>query len=84
MVGKVSLALRLSLLVREFARLSGKTISVRIGRTPRWEELEPLRDRRALLDELQKAVLDLAPPLARRRRRIANRLRRGNAGQAAS
>ena len=76
MVGKVSLALRLSLLVREFARLSGKTIDVSIGRTLRWDELEPLRDRKALLDELKRAVFELAPPSKPRRRRIAVRFRR--------
>jgi putative hemolysin len=42
-VGKVSLTLRLSLLVREFARLSGKTIDVSIGRTHGWEVLGALR-----------------------------------------
>jgi putative hemolysin len=83
-VGKVSLALRLSLLVREFARLSGKTIGVRIGSTLGWQDLEPLRDRKALLDTLQKAVFDLAPPAAPRRRRMAVRFRRGNAGMNAA
>ena len=77
LVGKVSLTLRLSLLIREFARLSGKTISVRIGRTLTWRELEPLRDRKALLDHLQKTVLDLAPAVTPKRRRIIGRFRRG-------
>ena len=75
MVGKVSLTLRLSLLVREFARLSGKTIDVRIGRTLAWNELAPLRDRKALLDELKRAVFELAPA-ARPKRRIAVSFRR--------
>ena len=39
MVGKVSLTLRLSLLVREFARLSGRSIGVRIGETLSWERV---------------------------------------------
>jgi putative hemolysin len=77
LIGKVSLTLRLSLLVREFARLSGKTINVRIGRTLTWEELEPLRDRKALLERLQKAVFDLAPQVPPTRRRIGGRFRRG-------
>ena len=64
LVGKAALTLRLSLLIREFTRLSGKTIDVRIGRTLSWEELEPLRDRKALLGHLQKTVLGLAPPPA--------------------
>jgi hypothetical protein len=53
------LTLRLSLLVREFARLSGRTMDVSIGRTLPWAELEPLRDRKVLLDELKRAVFEL-------------------------
>lgn len=53
--------LRLSLLVREFARLSGRTMDVSIGRTLPWAEPEPLRDRKVLLDELKRAVFELAP-----------------------
>lgn len=70
MVGKVSLTLRLSLLVREFARLSGKTIDVRIGRTLGWEVLEPLRDRKLLLQELKRAVFELEPARAQSRLRF--------------
>lgn len=77
MVGKVSLTLRLSLLVREFAGLSGKSIEVRIGRTIGWDELEPLRDRKALLDTLKRAVFELAPERRARRLRIAKGFRRG-------
>lgn len=69
LVGKAAVTLRLSLLIREFTRLSGKTIDVRIGRTLSWEELEPLRDRKALLGHLQKMVLGLAPLPAPVRRR---------------
>jgi putative hemolysin len=75
MVGRLSLTLRLSLLVREFARLSGRAIEVRIGRTLPWAELEPLRDRKVLLDELKRAVFELAPAKPHRRR-IAVRFRR--------
>ncbi|RUV01295.1 glycerol acyltransferase [Mesorhizobium sp. M1A.F.Ca.IN.020.06.1.1] len=67
-VGKASLTLRTSLLIREFARLSGKAIEVRIGDVLKWSELEPLRDRKALLDRLYQAVFDLAPAAARRGR----------------
>ncbi len=49
MVGNVSLTLRTSLLIREFARLSGKSISVRIGPVIHWREMEPLRDRKDLI-----------------------------------
>jgi putative hemolysin len=66
-VGKASLTLRTSLLIREFARLSGKAIDVRVGDVLTWDELEPLRDRKALLARLYRGVFDLAPPATRRR-----------------
>ncbi|RWE36395.1 MAG: glycerol acyltransferase [Mesorhizobium sp.] len=66
-VGKASLTLRTSLLIREFARLSGKAIEARVGNVLSWSELEPLRDRKALLDRLYRGVFDLAPELPRRR-----------------
>ena len=61
MVGQVSLTLRTSLLIREFVRLSGKSISVRIGKVIAWAELEPLRDRKQLIAHLYRAVFSLAP-----------------------
>ncbi len=67
-IGRTSLTLRLSLLIREFARLSGKAIEVRVGDVLRWSDLEPLRDRKALLDRLYRAVFDLATPSAQRGR----------------
>ncbi len=60
-LGNLSLTLRLSLLVREFARLSGKSIDVRIGDALPWSSLEPLRDRKLLLQRLHNAVLELRP-----------------------
>lgn len=66
-VGKASLTLRLSMLIHEFARLSGKAIDVRVGEVLSWSELEPLRDRKALLERLYRGVFDLAPQLPRRR-----------------
>jgi putative hemolysin len=66
-VGKASLTLRLSMLIHEFARLSGKAIDVRVGDVLSWGELEPLRDRKALLDRLYRGVFDLAPQMPRRR-----------------
>ncbi len=60
LLGRISLALRLSLLVREFSRLSGKVINVRIGKPIAWEEIEQLRDRKALIRRLHKDVFDLA------------------------
>jgi len=60
-VGNLSLTFRLSLLVREFARLSGKSIDARIGNAIEWSALEPLRDRKVLLGRLQRAVHELKP-----------------------
>jgi putative hemolysin len=60
-VGKVSLTLRTSLLIAEFARLSGRSIDVRVGRVLTWSELAQHRDRRDLLERLYRAVFDLAP-----------------------
>lgn len=65
-VGRTSLTLRTSLLIREFARLSGRSIAVRIGSCLPWEELEPLRDRKLLLERLYRSVFDLAPEQPRR------------------
>jgi putative hemolysin len=67
-IGNLSLTLRLSLLVREFARLSGKSIQARIGPVLDWSTLEPLRDRKALLERLQAAVLELKSAERPRRR----------------
>jgi putative hemolysin len=69
-VGGVSLTLRTSLLIHEFARLSGRSIEAVVGNPLDWTALEHLRDRKLLLDRLQRAVLDLAPPAATRRRRL--------------
>ncbi|MFA6155099.1 lysophospholipid acyltransferase family protein [Mesorhizobium sp.] len=66
-VGKASLTLRTSLLIHEFARLSGRGIDVRVGEVLGWSELEPLRDRKLLLDRLYRGVFNLAPPVPRRR-----------------
>ncbi|MFK0691195.1 lysophospholipid acyltransferase family protein [Mesorhizobium sp. IMUNJ 23033] len=66
-VGKASLTLRISLLIHEFARLSGKSIDVRVGDVLSWSELEPLRDRKALLERLYRGVFDLAPAASRGR-----------------
>jgi putative hemolysin len=70
LIGNISLTLRTSLLIREFARLSGKTIELRIGRLIPWSEMEPIRDRKALLAFLKDAVFSLAPPETRRRRSL--------------
>lgn len=80
MVGQVSLTLRTSLLIREFTRLSGKSISARVGKVIPWSELEPLRDRKELIAYLYRAVFSLAPQQPNRRRATRRRLRRDSAG----
>ena len=59
LASKVSMTLRISLLIREFRRLSGKAINVRIGRVIGWDELKPLEDRKLLLEYLYNAVFSL-------------------------
>ena len=61
LASKVSMTLRLSLLVREFTKLCGKPISARIGETLSWPQLAQFSDRKDLLQHLQNAVLALAP-----------------------
>jgi putative hemolysin len=73
MVGQMSLTLRTSLLIREFTRLSGKSISVRIGKVIPWSEIEPLRDRKDLIAHLYRAVFSLAPQQPNRRRAARRR-----------
>lgn len=78
LAAKVSLTMRTSLLIREFAKLSGKSIKARVGRVLMWDELEPLRDRKQLIAFLHDTVFGLArdSQAPRRRARIALRLRR--------
>jgi putative hemolysin len=75
-VGKASLTLRISLLIHEFSRLSGKCIDVRVGDVLSWDELQPLRDRKALLDRLYRGVFNLAPAESRGRSHLMPRLMR--------
>jgi putative hemolysin len=60
-VSQFSLTLRLSLLVREFTRLSGSSITFHAGPLIRRQELAALTDRKALIDHLREAVARLAP-----------------------
>ncbi|WEX89568.1 lysophospholipid acyltransferase family protein [Sinorhizobium garamanticum] len=62
LASKVSLTLRISLLIREFRRLSGTTIAARIGRVLAWEELCAHGDRKELLARIYDAVFSMAPP----------------------
>ena len=61
LASKISLTLRLSLLIREFKRLSGTTIAARIGTVIGWEELSCYADRKDLLARIYDSVFSLAP-----------------------
>ncbi|MFB9950795.1 lysophospholipid acyltransferase family protein [Rhizobium puerariae] len=62
----ISMTLRLSLLIREFRRLSGSTIRARVGATITWDEMSAIADRRELLAMLHGAVFSMRPPARRR------------------
>ena len=55
------MTLRLSLLIREFRRLSGTTLTAHIGKVISWEELSSGNDRKDLLARLYDAVFSMAP-----------------------
>ncbi|AYD01306.1 lysophospholipid acyltransferase family protein [Neorhizobium sp. NCHU2750] len=58
---KLSLTLRLSLLIREFKRLSGSTIRAHVGQMMTWEDMSERRERKDLLSALHHAVFSLRP-----------------------
>lgn len=58
-VSRFSLTLRLSLLVREFKQLRGKSIKAKCGQVISWNELSIYDDRQLLLKRLQDAVVGL-------------------------
>jgi len=60
LASKVSLTLRLSLLIREFRRLSGSTIAARIGSVIAWGDLDA-GDRKNITARLYDAVFAMAP-----------------------
>jgi putative hemolysin len=66
LASRISMTLRLSLLVREFRRLSGTAIKARVGPVITAAELSALADRKLLLKLLFDAVFSMAP--VRRRR----------------
>ncbi|AJD41326.1 glycerol acyltransferase [Rhizobium sp. SEMIA 4085] len=65
-VSRFSLTLRLSLLIREFRRLSGKTIIAHAGPVLPYEKLRR-NDRKALLAALYDAVFSLGSDIKRKR-----------------
>jgi putative hemolysin len=60
LASKVSLTLRLSMLIREFRKLSGSTIAARIGGIIPWAELD-MGDRKTMTARLHEAVFAMAP-----------------------
>ncbi|CAN7348869.1 lysophospholipid acyltransferase family protein [Rhizobium sp. LjRoot254] len=56
LASRFSLTLRLSLLIREFCRLSGRTIFSSIGTIVPWEDIAPITDRKAILQYLYDTV----------------------------
>lgn len=72
LASKISLTLRLSLLIREFRRLSGSTIRARVGSLIPYEEIAAIGDRKELLTRLFEAVFSMAPSRRRRIFRHAN------------
>ena len=71
LASRISLTLRVSLLIREFRRLSGSTIQARVGEMIPWEVLSSHADRKDLLARLFGAVFDMAPAERRKFRRAA-------------
>ncbi len=80
LASRLSLTLRLSLLVREFRRIAGSAIAVRVGSMIPYEELAAFADQKAMIEDLQRRVLSLARidtgsidtgALGRKRRRFA-------------
>lgn len=61
LVSRVSLMLRLSLLVSEFRRFVGSRVRLHVGEVVRYGSLASRGDRRALTDELYARVQQLAP-----------------------
>lgn len=71
LASRISLTLRVSLLIREFRRLSGSTIRARVGVMIPWEELSTHADRKDLLARLFGAVFSMAPVERRKFKRAA-------------
>jgi putative hemolysin len=69
LASRLSMTLRISLLIREFRRLSGSTITAHIGTLMSWETLSEGSDRKDLLSKLYGAVFSMAPPRKMPRRK---------------
>jgi hypothetical protein len=66
----VSLTIRLSLLIREFRRLSGRTITAHVGALIPASALAQVRDRKQMTAYLFDAVFSMNPG---KRRRVTER-----------
>lgn len=62
---KISLTLRISLLIREFRKLSGSIINSTVGTMIYWDELSRMAGRQDILTYLHRAVFSMAPPKRR-------------------
>lgn len=71
LASKVSMTLRISLLIREFRRLSGSRIVATVGPLLPSSQLACFGDRKALLAELHRAVFSLDPARSERPRAAA-------------
>lgn len=71
---RISLTLRLSLLIREFKRLSGTAIRANIGEMIQYEDLAATTDRKELLAKLYAAVFGMRPLTWRETRKAAKRM----------
>ena len=73
MVSRVSLTLRLSMYIREFRRIMGCDLPVRVGAPISYEELAAFGDQKAMTEHLLARVVGMAPPVPRRRKRADRR-----------
>jgi putative hemolysin len=79
LVSHMSMTLRLSLVFKEVHDRIGTDIPVRVGNTIAYEQLSPLKDRKALMQVLRERTLDLGtnmPALPTKRSRKLERFQR--------
>lgn len=61
LASKISLTLRISLLIREFRKLSGSMINSTVGQMIYWDDLSRMSGRQDILSYLHQAVFSMAP-----------------------
>ncbi|MHC5653010.1 lysophospholipid acyltransferase family protein [Stappia sp. ICDLI1TA098] len=67
LVSRVSLTLRLSLYIREFRRIMGCELRVRVGAPVLYSELAVFGDQKAMIEHLHHKVVSMAPAVVRPR-----------------